>query len=147
MNWRPRAAVLLLGCGTAALAACSDGTPAFCEPLQETADLAALTSALEAGDLDKAASEARRLADLAEEAPAEIRADFEALTQGVVDIVDLVAEDRAATAVDPGATSSTVDPSEVERRRDELNERLSDLDRRSDRISAWAVEQCGLDLS
>jgi len=147
MNWRPRAAVLLLGCGTMALSACSDGTPAFCEPLQETADLAALTTALAADDLEKAASEAQRLADLGEEAPAEIRKDFDALAQAVVDIVDLVAEDRAAATVDPDATTSTVDPGEVERRRDELNERLDDLDRRSDRISAWALEQCGLDLS
>ena len=127
--------------------ACGDGTPAFCGPLADSADLSALSTALDAGDLEKAASEAQRLKDLAGEAPAAIRADFEALADGVVDIVDLITEERAANAVTSGTSTDTVDPGEVERRRDELNARLSDLDRRSDRISAWAAEQCGLNLS
>ena len=45
---------------------CGDGTPAFCEPLENTADLSSLGGALEAVDLDRAASEAQRLRDLAE---------------------------------------------------------------------------------
>ncbi|CAN5603044.1 hypothetical protein BH10ACT3_BH10ACT3_16040 [soil metagenome] len=47
----------------------------------------------------------------------------------------------------PGTTATTVDPSELERQRNELNDRLGELDRRSDRISTWAQEQCGLELS
>ena len=122
---------------------CGDGTPAFCEPLENTADLSSLGGALEAVDLDRAASEAQRLRDLADEAPPEIRADLVALADGVVDVVDLIATERGASSGPAGAA----DPGEVERQRDQLTDRLGELDRRSDRISAWAAEQCGLDLS
>lgn len=147
MTPRRRAVAVLLSCLPLVAVACGDGTPAFCGPLADSADLSALSAALDAGDLEKAASEAQRLKDLAEEAPATIRADFVALADGVVDIVDLIAQERDANAVTSDTSTDTVDPGEVERRRDELNARLGELDRRSDRISAWATEQCGLNLS
>lgn len=147
---RTAVAVVTILTGALGLAACGDGTPAFCTPLADSADLSGLTDALDAGDLERAASEAQRLRDLADEAPSDIRADFTELAQSVVDIVDLLAGDLAAsspTTVAEGSSAPTVDPGEVERRRDELNDRLGALDRRSDRIAAWASEQCGIDLS
>ncbi|MHB1137870.1 MAG: hypothetical protein ACYC2O_02865 [Microthrixaceae bacterium] len=142
------AVVVTILIGALGLGACGDGTPPFCTPLADSADLSGLTDALDAGDLDRAASEAQRLRDLADEAPSDIRADFTELAQTVVDIVDLLAEDLAASApTTADGAATTVDPGEVERRRDDLNDRLGDLDRRSDRISAWASEECGIDLS
>ena len=148
MTWRRSVATVLLFATATGVVACGDGTPEFCTPLADSADMSALTESLQAGDLDRAASEAQRLRDLAADAPSDIRADFAALADGVVDIVDLLREDLATNSPLTGdETTTTVDPGEIERRRDELNDRLGTLDRRSDRIEAWASEQCGIDLS
>jgi len=120
----------LLGAG------CTDGTPEFCESLRRSADLSALGDALDAGDLDNAAAEARRLADLADEAPPELRADLTELAAAVVDIVDLVGDEASGTG----------DASEIERRRDQLNQDLAELDQRSERVANWALTECGLRL-
>ncbi len=145
---RTAVAVVTILTGALGVNACGDGTPPFCTPLDDSADLSGLTDALDAGDLDRAASEAQRLRDLADEAPSDIRADFTELAQTVVDIVDLLTEDLSASApTTADGAATTVDPSEVERRRDALNDRLGALDRRSDRIAAWASEECGIDLS
>ncbi len=125
--------VALLGAG---VTACTDGTPSFCTPLRTNADLDALTVALESGDLEVASAEARRLTDLADEAPSEIRTDLRALGDAVVQIVDLLADE----------TSGTGDASEIERRRDRLNDDLAELDLRSERVSTWALQECGLQL-
>jgi len=117
-------------------AGCSDGTPEFCESLRRSADLSALGEALDAGDLDNATAEALRLADLADEAPAELRTDLTQLADAVVDIVDLVGDEASGTS----------DASEIERRRDQLNQDLAELDRRSERVSNWALTECGLRL-
>ncbi len=122
-------ALLCVGCG--------DGTPEFCEPLERSADLSALSDALEAGDMEVASAEARRLADLSTDAPAEIRSDLEALADAVIDIVDLIADE----------TTGDGDAGEVERQRDELNDRFGDLDQRSDRVSVWALRECGIRLT
>lgn len=127
---RARALVGALALATISVGGCSDQRPAFCEPLEESVELDELTEALESGDLELAAAEARRLADLAEQAPTEIRTDLRALTVAVVDIVDLLGEESPAAA----STES-------------LNERLGELDRRSTTVSDWALEQCGLDLT
>ena len=159
MTWRRRTVAVLVSAISLCAASCGDGTPAFCTPLAETAKLSDLVAALDSGDLENAASEAQRLRDLASEAPPEIRADFTALADAVVDIVRLITDERDSTTsltpgattvpsgAAPGSTSTTVDPGELERQRNELNNRLGELDRRSDRISSWAQEQCGLELS
>ena len=51
-------------------------------------------------------------------------------------IVDLLADE----------TSGTGDASEIERRRDRLNDDLAELDLRSERVSTWALQECGLQL-
>jgi hypothetical protein len=114
---------------------CTDGTPAFCSSLRATADLSALGEALESGDLERAGAEARRLSDLAREAPTEIRADLAALATAVEEIVDLMADEAAQG-----------ESSELERRRELLNEQLGELDVRSERVSGWALRECGLQL-
>ena len=90
MSPRRAVASLVLAAATLVPVACGDGTPAFCAPLAEQADLDDLATALEDGDLTAADAEARRLRDLADEAPEEIRSDFRALADAVVDVVDLV---------------------------------------------------------
>jgi len=143
MTLRRTATVALSAVVAMSVLSCGDGTPAFCAPLRDSSDLSGLSTALDAVDLDRAASEAQRLRDLASSAPEEIRDDFVALADGVVDAVDLIAAERQTDPVQAGIA----DPGERERQREELNDRLGELDRRSDRIAAWASEQCGLDLS
>lgn len=143
---RPPAARALLAAAVAAVlpaAACGDGTPAFCSPLAEVSDLDALAAALDRGDLDGAGAEARRLQALAGDAPSEIRADFRALADAVVDIVGLLENDERVAA---GDADGAAGPATVERTREELNERLGELDRRSLRVATWASRECGLDL-
>ena len=147
MTWRRTVSCVVLAAVAATPIACGDGTPSFCEPLRSSADLKALTTALDGGDLDAAGAEARRLSDLAAEAPPEIRADFRALAESVVDIVELLAEDERVSQPQEGTGEQTVDPSNVERRREDLNDRFGDLDRRSERISTWALRECGIKLS
>lgn len=130
------AAWLSVVLASAGLLGCSDGTPEFCTALRTNADLEALADALSAGDLERAEAEARRLADLSDEAPAEVRSDLTALTEAVVDIVDLLVDEQA------GAGGS----SETERRRAQLNDDLGELDERSQRVSTWALRECGVRL-
>ena len=144
MSPRRAVASLVLAAATLVPVACGDGTPAFCTPLAEQADLDDLATALEDGDLTAADAEARRLRDLADEAPEEIRSDFRALADAVVDVVDLLAQDRAATEAGGG---DAVNPSEVERRREDLNDRFGELDARSERITTWARRECGLEMA
>lgn len=122
------------------VSSCGDGTPGFCEPLAESADLSGLATAIEAGDLDTAGAEAERLSDLADSAPAEIRDDFDELIDAVVDVIELL-ESTAATD-GPGAGTG-----DLERQRDDLNARLGELGTSSDRVAAWASAQCGIDLT
>ncbi len=129
-------ATLLLASAVLGVASCTDGTPSFCAPLRDNAQLGALSEALDAGDLDVASAEARRLADLADEAPADIRADVEALGDAVVQIVDLLADEQAGAE----------DAGELERRREQLNAELAELDQRSERVSDWALQECGVRL-
>ena len=131
---RVAAAALVLALAGAA-AACGDGTPAFCEPLARQADMARLSTALDAGDLGKARREAARFARLAEQAPDEVRPDLTALAAGVADIVDILEADAAGG-----------DPAAIERRREELNTRLAELGRRSTSVQTWASRECGIDL-
>lgn len=151
MTWRRTVAVSVAATVALTVTACGDGTPSFCAPLEANSDLSALSAALEEGDLETAGAEARRLRDLADEAPEQIRADFRALAEAVVDIVELLEEDRLASEpVEDGGThgsSTTVDPGQVERRREELNTRFGDLDGRSERITTWARRECGLELT
>ena len=142
LRCRLAAATLILSTSLLA-ASCGDGTPAFCSTLREQSDLAALGAALDEGDLDAAGDEARQLEELADEAPAQIRGDLRELGDAVVQIVDLLATERDDAEVegaDPGA------PGEADQRRQDLNERLGELDERSRRVSAWALEECGLAL-
>jgi hypothetical protein len=155
-------AALVAAVLTTALGGCGDGTPAFCQPLAHMSDLDALAGALDADDLDAARAEAQRLRDLADDAPAEIRADFAALANAVVDIVELLEQEQVASAPspaegeagttpggveEPGTIDATdIGPAEVERRREALNARLGDLDRRGTRVSTWAARECGLEL-
>ena len=145
MSRRRVAVGLMAAAATLVPVACSDGTPDFCTPLAEQAGLDDLATALEKGDLTAADAEARRLRDLADEAPEEIRSDFRALADAVVDVVDLLAEDQLAA--DAGGGADSVNPSEVERRREDLNDRFGELDARSERITTWARRECGLELA
>lgn len=128
---------------TAGSVACGDGTPAFCESLESIADLDSLSQALGDEDLETARAEALRFADLAQDAPAEIRSDLGALADAVTDIVELLEQD-SATTTEAGGTGSGA--SEVERRRDDLNARFGELGERGTRVSTWAAHECGIDL-
>ena len=119
------------------LVACGDGQPAFCSQLSKSADLSGIASALRSSDLSKASKEAAQLSDLAGEAPPEIRADFVAVADSILEIIDLITTERDEGQSDPG---------QFERRREELNTRLGRIDSRSDRIRVWASEQCGIEL-
>lgn len=119
------------------LAGCSDDTPAFCTPLAEIADVGSLSAAIEAGQLDVAANEARRIVDVAEEAPPEIRSDVRALGTAVGDLVELLAAEQRGSETLAGDTT---------RLRAEINAQLSRMDERSDRVSRWALRECGLEL-
>lgn len=127
----------MLLAGVASAGACSDGTPPFCTSLRANADLDGLAEALAASDLEQAGAEALRLTDLADDAPAEIRADLRALATAVTEIVDLLADEAGGTS----------EPGENERRRDQLNDEFGELDQRSDRVSTWALRECGLRLT
>ena len=141
---RRRAALVVATLAVLVPIACGDGTPAFCTSLAEVSDLDALAGALEEDDLRTALAEARRLRDLAAEAPPELRADFRALAEAVVDIVGLLEDERAAS---DGTGGGSPGPAEVERRREQLNDRLGQLDRRSLRVATWSSRECGLDLT
>ena len=145
MSPRRVAVGLLAAAATLVPLACGDGTPSFCTPLADHADLDDLASALEKGDLTVADAEARRLRDLADEAPEEIRSDFRALADAVVDVVALLAQDRNAS--DAAGDPDAVNPSEVERQREDLNDRFGELDTRSERITTWARRECGIELT
>lgn len=132
--------VLLLLCS-----ACSDGTSEFCTPLAEASDLDALGDALREDDLGAARAESERLADLAETAPSEIRSDLVALADSVVDIVAMLEDEQRAGDTD--SDSSGVSAAQVERQREELNDRFGELDRRATRVTTWAARECGLDLA
>ena len=119
------------------LVACGDGQPAFCSQLSKSADLSGIASALRSSDLSKASKEAAQLSDLAGEAPPEIRADFVAVADSILEIIDLITTERDEGQSDPG---------QFERRREDLNTRLGRIDSRSDRIRVWASEQCGIEL-
>ena len=125
-------AVALLGL---VAAACGDGTPSFCTDLARQADLRRLAAALDAGDLPRAAREADRLRQLAGSAPDAVRSDLTALADGLAHVVDVVRDQQGGA-----------DPTALERRRDQLNERLAELGRRSRNVSAWASRECGVDL-
>ena len=124
---------------------CSDGTPEFCGPLSEAAELDALSDALRDGDLTGARAEAERLRDLADGAPSEIRSDLAALGDAVVDIVELLEDEQLATDADDA--TGDVSAAQVERQREQLNDRFGELDRRATRVSTWAARECGLDLA
>ncbi len=145
MTPRRLVAALVVVASTSVPLACGDGTPGFCSALEDQAQLDDLATALEDGDLTAADAEARRLRALADEAPEEIRSDFRELADAVIDVVDLLAKDRLASEAtgDPDA----VNPSEVERRREDLNDRFGELDARSERITTWARRECGIELT
>ncbi len=144
------------------VASCSDGTPGFCRDLNSSKQLDGIVAALKKNDLKRADSEARRLKDLAAEAPGEIRTELEALADGVVDIIDLVKRDQDANSVATANSSETggddtqddtstvnppsTEPTDVEQRRNELNFRLGELDKTSDDVSNWALKECGIEL-
>lgn|GEM_PF-975358 len=117
--------------------ACGDGSPAFCTPLGKVADLSQIAAALKTGDMKGASAQAAQLRKLSGEAPPEIRADFVAVADAIVEIVDLVAKEPVEGQSDPG---------QFEQRREDLNNRLGQIDTRTQRITVWASEQCGLEL-
>ena len=136
MGLASRASALAVVIVLAAVAVgCGDGTPKFCDSLARQADMGRLSSALDAGDLPKARREAARFSKLAEEAPDEVRPDLKALASGVSDVVRILEADKAGG-----------DPAALERQREELNNRLSELGRRSTSVQTWASRECGIDL-
>ena len=136
MRLARRPAALAVGVTVLVVAAgCGDGTPKFCDSLARQADMARLSAALDAGDLPKARREANRFSKLAEEAPDEVRPDLKALASGVADVVGILEADEAGG-----------DPAALERQREELNNRLAELGRRSTSVQTWASRECGIDL-
>jgi hypothetical protein len=163
---RRAVAALLAAAVVGGAVGCSDGRPPFCDDLEEIAPLEELSDALGRGDLDAAAVEAGELADLAGSAPAEIRDQFEALADALVDIVDLLESEQAPRAEGPGTGAGSDAPSpdggsgdggdggdgdaavpaEVERLREQLDDRLGELSGDSSEASAWTRENCGFSL-
>jgi hypothetical protein len=80
-------------------------------------------------ELDASAAELR--ADNARKADKAVKA----LASGVSDVVRILEADKAGG-----------DPAALERRREELNNRLSELGRRSTSVQTWASRECGIDL-
>lgn len=166
---------LCLLSATAPTLGCGDGRPAFCDQLQEVSSLRSLRTAIEQGDLSDARAEARRLREVADDAPPEVRSRFRALAGAVNDLVELLAAERTPVARGPGsgtgtgtpsttvtaggdvatsgpnsgvdAGTSSAEPAEVERRREQLNRRLGELGDDSSAVTAWAAETCGVDLA
>lgn len=136
--WRAVGGCLAVAVALVLPAGCGDGRPGFCDDLAEAADLRALRRALEAQDLRRATRAAERFAELAAEAPREVRADLEAVAGGVADVVALLRADRA----DPGTEAAE----RAAQRRDELDEQLGELARRSSAAESWALRECNLRL-
>jgi hypothetical protein len=139
--------IVLVGCG--------DGRPAFCDDLARSADLSALSRALEARNLPKAREAAAQFRELADGAPEPVRGDLTDLADSVVDIVGLLGAERtsgpAATTTAPGSPGTPSDtppgdPADVERLREDLNRRLAELSATSSRVENWASRECGINL-
>lgn len=140
---------MLVVAPTAALAACSDGRPAFCTDLRRAAGMSALTGALQSQNLARARTEARAFRDLADRAPGGVRADLRDLAGAVSDIVALISEERGAVLGAEGGSGTDArrgDTPGAEQDRDELNARLGDLALVSSRVQRWAQRNCGLTL-
>lgn len=127
-----------------AVAGCTDATDAYCDRLAADADLRALTTSIENGDLESARSAADEFRRLADDAPSEIRADMREIATGITGIVELLEQERRETSVSDDTFGSET---ETEQLRNRLNDRFDDLDRRSLRVETWASTNCGLDLS
>lgn len=125
------------------LSACTDRTEVYCDELAKQADLSALVAALNSKDLPRATDEARKLGELADRAPQEIRVDMQALAQSVLDIVALLKADQKQA---PNSSVEGDSSAQVDQDRNQLNRRFDDLDVRSARVSRWASEKCGLKL-
>lgn len=144
--------IALAGLLAVALASCGDGRPRFCDQLQRRAGLEDLTAAIERGDFETAADEARALVELSASAPREVRPNLERLSEGVADVVALLEAERSAaegSGSDGRPDQPTGDPpgaADLQRRRDELNDRLGELSADSSELSAWTREHCGFTL-
>lgn len=159
----------LLSAGASTIG-CGDGRPDFCDQLQEVSSLRSLRTAIEQGDLSTARSEARRLREVADDAPPEVRSRFRALAGAVTDVVELLSAEQAPVTRGPGsgvegtppgdrapttdggptagpAPEAGSEPAEVERRREQLNRRLGELGDDGSAVTAWAAETCGIDLA
>lgn len=145
--------VTLAGLLAVALPSCGDGRPPFCDQLQRRAGLEDLTAAIERGDLETAAGEARALVELSASAPREVRPNLERLSEAVADVVALLEAERSSAEGSGGdgrpdrATDDRPGAADLQRRRDELNDRLGDLSADSSAVSAWTREHCGFTLS
>lgn len=92
---------------------CGDGRPEFCDRLQDVSSLRSLRTAIDRGDLTTARDEARRLREVADDAPPEVRTEFRSLAAAVADVVELLAVERSPVARGPGSgagTTSTTAP-------------------------------------
>ena len=156
MTRRAVATVVAVLVGAVLGSGCGDGRPPFCDDLARNADLGALTKALDARDLRAARRAADEFRDLADGAPADVRADMAALAAAVSDIVGLLSDERTAGPGTQGSTSTTAptgdgatdgDPADVGQRREELNRRLADLSGTSARVEDWASHTCGITLT
>lgn len=124
---------------------CGGGQPAYCDDLRRSADMTALNAALRSQDLGKARTAADEFRDLADGAPDDVRSDMRDLAAAVGDIVDLIGQERSATAGAHG-TEAGGSAAGVDQRRGELNTRLGELAAVSSRVERWAQRNCGLSL-
>jgi len=134
----------------AVVASCGDGRPAFCDDLARSANMSALTSALDARDLTKARAAATDFRELADRAPDDVRSDLRDLAAAISDIVDLIAAQRGATLGAEGGRTPQDDGTQtvsgVDQDRAKLNTRLGELSTVSSRVERWAARNCGLTL-
>lgn len=129
-----RGVVALLGVLLLSPAGCSDEAERFCERLADAATLVDLRNALDRDDRAAVQAALNDLNDLADDAPEEIRADFQRVARTVTSTVRAVTDVTA-----PDGSSMPVDVSR-------LNDELGQVAPSSQRIAEFADRDCGITL-
>lgn len=133
MRCRPGAVALLVVL-LVTPGACSSEAERFCERLADAATLVDLRNALDRDDRAAVQAALNDLNDLADDAPVEIRADFQRVARTVTSTVRAVTDVTA-----PDGSSMPVDISR-------LNDELGEIAPSSQRIAEFADRDCGITL-
>jgi hypothetical protein len=128
------------------VAASVSGSGSFCDRAEsvqaefDSLDSEFSGSELPSGDVFDRAADA--IADLADDAPSEIKADLETVADGVREIADLFGE------VDLSDPEALNDPDNAEALQ-EMSTRMGELDEKvtgaSDRVETYLKDECGID--